>query len=320
MNTSTPDLWDAAQWASDFSAASKARYAGDFAAAGTLHDLRARVFADTVERVRAGGYALADGTRVDLPLSPTIGDDTRFYDRELPAGPAAAPDAAPAPVKVLEGDCLVAARALVEAGESEVCVLNMASRSNPGGGVHTGAGAQEEHLFRSSDYFRSLYRFADYAASYGVPRAAESYPLDRDHGGVFSRGVTVFRGPEREGYPLLAKPWRCNFVAVPAIPHPATVPGPDGAPRLAPAMEAATRRKIRAILRIARENGQRALVLSAFGCGAFRNPPRHMAELFRDELASPEFRATFDRVVFSVIDDHNARGEGNLRPFREVFA
>ena len=85
-------------------------------------------------------------------------------------------------------------------------------------------------------------------------------------------------------------------------------------------MEAATRRKIRAILRIARENGQRALVLSAFGCGAFRNPPRHMAELFRDELASPEFRAAFDRIVFSVIDDHNARGEGNLRPFREVFA
>jgi len=320
MNKNTSDLWDAAQWASDFSAASKARYAGDYAAADTLHDLRARVFADTVERVRAGGYVLADGTRVDLPLSPTVGDDTRFYDRELPAGPAAAPDAAPAPVEVREGDCLVVARELVEAGESEVCVLNMASRRNPGGGVLGGAGAQEEHLFRSSDYFRSLYRFADYAASYGVPRAAESYPLDRDHGGVFSRGVTVFRGPEGEGYPLLAKPWRCNFVAVPAIPHPDTVPGPDGAPRLAPAMEAATRRKIRAILRIARENGQRALVLSAFGCGAFRNPPRHMAELFRDELASPEFRATFDRVVFSVIDDHNARGEGNLRPFREVFA
>ena len=33
MNTSTLNLWDAAQWASDFSAASKARYAGDYAAA-----------------------------------------------------------------------------------------------------------------------------------------------------------------------------------------------------------------------------------------------------------------------------------------------
>lgn len=322
MNKNSTDLWDAAQWASDFSAASKARYAGDFSAADTLHDLRARVFADTVGRVRAGGYDLADGTRVDLPLSPTVGDDTRFYDRELPAGPPAAPDAAPTPVEVREGDCLVAARELVEAGEGEVCVLNMASRRNPGGGVHSGAGAQEEHIFRSSDYFRSLYRYAAGfdPREYGVSPARESYPLDRDHGGVFSRGVTVFRGPEGEGYPLLAKPWRCNFVAVPAIPNPDTVPGPDGSPRLTPAMEAATRRKIRAILRIARENGQRVLVLSAFGCGAFHNPPRHVAELFRDELAAPEFRAAFGRVVFSVIDDHNARGEGNVKPFRDVFA
>ena len=319
MNTNTPAPWDAAQWAADFSAASKARYAGDLAADGTLHDLRARVFADTVERVCAGGYDLADGTRVDLPLSPTIGADTRFYDRERPAGPAAAPGAAPASVEVREGDCLVAARELVEAGEAEVCVLNMASRRNPGGNALGGAGAQEEHLFRSSDYFRSLYRFVDYGASYGVPRAPESYPIDRDHGGVFSRGVTVFRGPEGEGYPLLAKPWRCNFVAVPAISDPATAPGPDGAPRLTPAMEAATRRKIRAIFRIARENGQRALVLSAFGCGAFHNPPRHVAELFRDELAAPEFRGAFGRVVFSIIDDHNARGAGNVKPFRDVF-
>ena len=107
---------------------------------------------------------------------------------------------------------------------------------------------------------------------------------------------------------------------MPALSHPDTAPGPDGLPRLVPEAAESTRRRIRTILRIARENGQRALVLSAFGCGAFRNPPRHMAELFRDELASPEFRAAFDRVVFSVIDDHNARGEGNLRPFREVFA
>ena len=321
MNMNASTLWDATQWASKFSAASKARYAGDFSAVRTLHNLRARVFADTVERVRAGGYVLADGTRVDLPLSPTIGDDTRFYDRERPTGPAAAPDASPTPVEVREGDCLVAARELVEAGEGEVCVLNMASRHNPGGGVHSGAGAQEEHLFRSSDYFRSLYR---YAASfdpreYGVSPARESYPLDRDHGGVFSRGVTVFRGPEREGYPLLAKPWRCNFVAVPAVNRPETVIGPDGRSRLAPEMEAATRRKIRAILRIARENGQRALVLSAFGCGAFRNPPRHMAELFRDELAAPEFRAAFGRIVFAIIEDHNSGGR-NLAAFRGAFA
>ena len=313
MKTKLPD-WNAPLWASEFAAASKARRAGDEAAGRRLRKLRVAVFEDTVAR--------ALSPESGLPLSPTLAADTRFYDAELPAGRPAAPDAAPTPVEVREGDCLAAARELVEGGEPETCVLNMASRHNPGGGVHSGCGAQEEHLFRSSDYFRSLY---PYAASfdpreYGLRPARPAYPLDRDHGGAFSRGVTVFRGPEREGYPLLEKPWRCNFVAVPAVNRPETVLDAQGRSRLAPEMEAATRRKIRAILRIARSNGQRALVLSAFGCGAFRNPPRHIAELFREELAAPEFRAAFARIVFAVFDDHNARGAGNLRPFREAFA
>ena len=313
MNDKLPP-WNASLWASDFFAASKARRKGDEAAGRRLRNLRVEVFRDTVARVLS--------PESGLPLSPTLAADTRLYAAELPAGRPAAPGDPATPVEVREGDCLAVARELVEGGETEVCVLNMASRHNPGGGVHSGAGAQEEHLFRSSDYFRSLYPHAATfdPREYGLAPARGSYPLDRDHGGVFSRGVTVFRGPEREGYPLLEKPWRCNFVAVPAVNRPETVLDAEGRSRLAPDMEAATRRKIRAILRIARGNGQRVLVLSAFGCGAFRNPPRHVAELFREELSSPEFRSAFGRVVFAILDDHNARGSGNLKPFRDVFA
>ena len=196
----------------------------------------------------------------------------------------------------------------------------MASATTPGGGVYNGAGAQEEHLFRSSDLYRSLYRFAEFGVDYGIPRAPQRYPLRGDGAGIFTRGATVFRGPEPDGYPLLERPWKCNFVSVPAVSHPETVAGPDGAPRLVPEAAESTRRRIRTIFRIARENGQRALVLSAFGCGAFRNPPRHVAELFRDVLAEPEFRAAFALVVFAIVDDHNAPSGGNLAPFRDVFA
>lgn len=325
MNNGTTN-WNAQRWAVSFRIASerlvqaKAAHRRDWDADQAVHQLRADVFRDTVARVRAGGYLLPGAGRVDLALSTDIGADTRFYAEELPPGPDAAPGEAPAPVEVEGGDCLAVARRLVEAGEPETCVLNMASASTPGGGVYNGAGAQEEHLFRSSDLYRSLYRFADFGADYGVPHAPQSYPLRGDGAGVFTRGATVFRGPEPEGYPLLERPWKCNFVSVPAVSHPDTVPGPDGGPRLAPGPEESMRRRIRTILRIARANGQRALVLSAFGCGAFRNPPRHVAELFREALASPEFRSAFARVVFAVLDDHNARGDGNLRPFRDVFA
>ena len=325
MNGGTTN-WNAQRWAVSFRIASerlaqaKAAHRRDWDADQAVHQLRADVFRDTVARVRAGGYLLPGAGRVDLALSTDIGADTRFYAEELPPGPDAAPGAPSAPVEVAGEDCLAVARRLVEAGEPETCVLNMASASTPGGGVYNGAGAQEEHLFRSSDLYRSLYRFAEFGADYGIPHAPQSYPLRGDGAGIFTRGATVFRGPEPEGYPLLERPWRCNFVSVPAVSHPETVPGPDGAPRLAPGPEASMRRRIRTILRIARENGQRALVLSAFGCGAFRNPPRHVAELFREALAEPEFRAAFARVVFAVLDDHNARDDGNLRPFRDVFA
>lgn len=323
MNTNNG--WNAKRWAVSFGIASerlaqaRAEHRRDWDADQAIHQLRADVFRDTVARVRAGGYLLPGAGRIDLALSQDIGADTRFYAEELPPGPGAAPDAAPAAVEVEGGDCLAAARRLVEAGEPETCVLNMASATTPGGGVYNGAGAQEEHLFRSSDLYRSLYRFAEFGVDYGIPRAPQRYPLRGDGAGIFTRGATVFRGPEPDGYPLLERPWKCNFVSVPAVSHPETVAGPDGAPRLAPGPEESMRRRIRTILRVARANGQRALVLSAFGCGAFRNPPRHVAELFREALASPEFRAAFSRVVFAIVDDHNARGDGNLRPFRDVL-
>lgn len=319
--------WNAAEWAGEFHKTSRhlneARVQNrpDLVEENKIHRIRADVFQDTVARVRAGGYTLADGTRVVLPLSPTIAQDTRFYSAELPAAPGV-PGAATAEVEIREGDCLVVARDLLEKGDAqEVCVLNMANRQTPGGGVYRGAGAQEEHLFRSSDYFRSLYQYAQNfnPEDYGVTQAAESYPLDKNFGGVFSRGVTVFRGPEAKGYALLAQPWRCNFVAVPAIPYPDTFKDNNGAERLTPQMADGTRNKIRTILRIARENGQRVLVLGAFGCGAFRNPPHHVAELFKEIIYSAEFAGAFDRIIFAIIENHNSRGAGNLPPFKEVF-
>ena len=317
--------WNAAGWLAEFNDTSrrlydaKARNEFDADAETNIHGIRVNVFRNTIDCVRADGYTLPDGTRVVLPLSQTIAQDTRFYSSELPAGQGV-PGAAPAKVEVREGDCLVIAHDLIDKeGVAEVCVLNMANRQTPGGGVYGGAGAQEEHLFRSSDYFRSLYQYAPFAGQYGVTHAPESYPLDRDFGGVFSRDVTVFRGPETEGYPLLAQPWRCNFVAVPAISGPATFRDANGEERLTPTMANGTRNKIRTILRIARVNGQRVLVLGAFGCGAFRNPPRHVAELFKEIIDSAEFAGAFDRIVFAIIENHNSRGAGNLPPFRDVF-
>ena len=70
--------------------------------------------------------------------------------------------------------------------------------------------------------------------------------------------------------------------------------------------------------------GATVLVLGAFGCGAFKNPPGHVAELFNDELHMPNVLTAFAKVIFAIRDDHNAGREhnprGNYKPFAEIFA
>ena len=97
----------------------------------------------------------------------------------------------------------------------------------------------------------------------------------------------------------------------------------DGALWLTDDIAEATRLKIRAILRVAACNGHDGLVLSAFGCGAYCNPPHHVAQLFAEVLAEQELAGVFKAIAFAIFDDHNAhRGHnplGNLRPFQETF-
>ena len=302
----------------------KARFAdasqrGDRAA---LRELRKSVFEETVAAVCQGGYRGDDGW-VDLDPEghfDALHGGTIFYEStdELTVPPSRRGLYQPH-VEVREGDCLAIARELGEPADPPA-VLNMASRRNPGGGVHRGAGAQEENIFRRSDLFRSLYQFADYGADYGVPPDPDGrrYPIPRESGGIYTPPALVFRGTEADGYPFLPSPERAAFLTVPAIPEPDTYER-DGGVWLTDEMAEATRRKIRAILRIAAHHGHRDLCLSAFGCGAFRNPPHHVARLFRETLQERELAGVFGRIVFAVIDDHNAirpeSPEGNYAPF-----
>ena len=257
------------------------------------------------------------GECVTLENSDILTTAARFYEQELQ------PDYSKTnrfetQVEVVKRDCLAVAKELVER-ESGVCVLNLASRRNPGGGVIKGCGAQEEYLFRCSDYFRSLYQFADYAHMYGLQAAQYRYPMDRNYGGIFSPNVTIFRGCEEDGYPLLKHPWRVNMIAVAALNRP-ELEYINGEERVARHLIGAVKNKIRTVLRIARDNNQTTLVLGALGCGAFRNPPKHTAELFKEVMLESEFCGVFKRICFAIKEDHNSRGKGNFAPFLEVFS
>lgn len=79
----------------------------------------------------------------------------------------------------------------------------------------------------------------------------------------------------------------------------------------------ATVLKVRHILQVAKEKGVTHLVLGALGCGAYRNPPEEVAEIFRREIMGYKTRKPFEgveEISFAIFDE----GE-NLRVFRGVF-
>ncbi|AGO85642.2 hypothetical protein psal_cds_1283 [Pandoravirus salinus] len=285
--------------------------------------LRIDVALDTIDCATRGAYVLGDGTRVDLPTEREVRDqvrDTVLYrpkDVRRAAATATLYDAL-ATCEVVRGDCLRAAVALKTDRGLNPAVLNMASSRRPGGGYKTGAAAQEENIFRRSNYFLSL----------EDPRRIDRqrqwrYPL-QGLCGIYSPSVSVFRGPEDEGYPFLDRPVCLDFIAVPAIVRPRLHVLSDGAQRLGQDDADLMRQKIALILDIALAHKHDAVVLGAFGCGAFGNPPDHVALLFREVLSTDAYRCRFKHICFAIFDDHNAgRGHnprGNVAPFCDVFA
>jgi len=81
---------------------------------------------------------------------------------------------------------------------------------------------------------------------------------------------------------------------------------------------------MRIIFYISLLHGHDSVVLSAMGCGVFKNPPGHIAELFSEVLAEENFRGKFKHILFAIFDDANSgqkhNPDGNLLPFRRVFS
>ena len=286
------EAWDARGWLKEWLPVWDSRVRA------RQHAVRAAYYMDHVRITELGRYISQSGKEVEIPWDARrMLENSDMYSTECtPEPPECLLDTA---VEVWNMDCLDAAKRLQEESGGLTAVLNLANRRNPGGGVFTGSGAQEESCFLRSNYFAALYPFADYANDYDLPRAKEQYPMDRDFGGVWSGGVTVFRGRELEGYPLLDAPWKTNFIAVAAMNRPRTVMD-AGQERLHPDCVPGTLNKIRTVMNIAADHGVNNLVLGALGCGAFRNPPRHIAELFAQVLNEPPYRGRFSRVVFAI--------------------
>jgi len=206
-------------------------------------------------------------------------------------------------VRIEGTDMLETAGELCRQGH-HVGVLNMANANTPGGVLGHGAGAQEENLHRRSD-----------AVRFTVKQRKKHYPIP-DDACLLSQDVTVFRGTEKDGYPFLREPFKVNVVSCAAVRRPTLT---DQREYLSPSERLRMQTKIRLIVAAMGKLECTAAVLSAFGCGAFRNPPEVVAQMFSEALAESHVQ----EVVFCIFDDHNSKlphnPAGNLYPFRRQF-
>lgn len=276
----------------------------------------ADIFRETTKYIKAGGYTTPLGKQIQFDFTRMLQMGKCFH-QELPI--VSAPDV-PGGTKVMveSNDCLVASERLVKEGYSPA-LLNFASAGHPGGGVETGARAQEETICRRSTLTRSIYTFdPKYAARYGYElQDGDHYPIVYDFCAVYSPSVTVFR----EGLDclLMENPYNVAVITCAALNLNGKYPiklTPDG--QMPKAAVDITRNKIRTVFRIGLTYGNDALVLGAFGCGAFKNPPAEIAKLFHEVMEEPEFKNKYKLITFSIIEDHNSRNR-NLRAFEEEF-
>ncbi|MBO6159779.1 MAG: TIGR02452 family protein [Firmicutes bacterium] len=190
-----------------------------------------------------------------------------------------------------------------------VAILNFANGVNPGGGVVYGANAQEESICRSSNLYPCLTKPECYDDFYRYNDSRGFLYSDRI---IYSENVCIFK--DEAGRLLDESEWM--FVDVITCP----APNLNGVGQMDDRkLSGLYNERIRNILSVAEVHGVHTLILGAFGCGAFLNPPELMAEAFSYQLLSGDFRNTFKEVVFA-IKATDPRSYYNYQVFTDYFS
>ncbi|MCI9217138.1 MAG: TIGR02452 family protein [Dorea sp.] len=203
----------------------------------------------------------------------------------------------------------------------KTAVLNFASATNPGGGVIKGSDAQEEAICRCSSLYFSLNERAMWDGFYSPHRAAKN-PLHNDDC-IYTPDVIVFKSDTANPELLPLKDWyKVNVItcAAPNLrerPGNSMNPGKGNTPaRLTDRdLLAIHEKRLRRILDIAAAEENEVVILGAFGCGAFLNPPRIVARAMKNVVK--ERRHDFKVIEFAVYCP--PRDDSNYKMFERIM-
>jgi uncharacterized protein (TIGR02452 family) len=254
---------------------------------------------ETVAALALGSYTAPSGSVVDFaPLLNRCIEGTTCYRPEMLADIreqvlARPPIAERTDFELVNETTLQGSARITDSRKYQhIGVLNFASAKNPGGGFLGGAKAQEESLARSSGLYHSLLRCPDY---YTFHRKLKT-TLYSDWM-IYSPDCPILRTDHGN---WLETPFVVSFITS-AAPNAGALQANE--PHNLPKIPSVFRERMSKLLALAVYHGCDALVLGAWGCGAFRNDPQLVAPIFWEHLGPQgAFWGRFRKVQFSVLD------------------
>lgn len=191
----------------------------------------------------------------------------------------------------------------------KVCVLNFASATNAGGGVVNGANAQEEAICRCSTLYPCISDEKIVNQFHNKHRealkAGKMSALYNDDI-IYTPKVIVFKTDTANPKLMPEDKWFEVDVISCAAPNLRSKPSNamnqnsgNKAVVLKPSeLLELHMKRMRRILDLARSNGAEIVILGAFGCGAFQNPPDVVAEAMARVIK--DYRYDFKVIEFAV--------------------
>lgn len=192
----------------------------------------------------------------------------------------------------------------------KTAVLNFASATNPGGGVVKGSNAQEECLCRISNLYKVLSTKDLWNKYYKINR--EKHNTLYSDVVIYTPDIQVIKTDNQRCILLNEKDWYNVDIITCAAPNLRELKIKQTE------LLEIHKERARCILTSAILNEAKNIVLGAFGCGAFKNPPEIVARAYKEVLIDEEYAKYFDEIIFAVFASD--KDINNFNTFNRFFS
>lgn len=275
--------------------------------------LRADIFVDTENRIKT------DKT-LSESVSNSIKNQKVILENDMVDTSNATKKELPCKVYVTKNRTMEAAREYVD-GKHKVAVLNFASATTPGGGVVGGSSAQEECLCRVSTLYDAISK-NDIFRKFYEPHRKDGDVIHNDDI-IYTPDVTVFKDDDNKLFTDRTDWFNVDVITC-AAPNLRDVPnngwcniGESNTPVKVDdnTLFEIHKKRAKRILDVAISNNVDVIILGAFGCGAFRNPPEVVAKAYKSILE--DYKKYFSTIEFAVYV--NSYSYPNFEAFKKII-